>query len=315
MSALVRIVAGAIWIATTAAADNINVSKIATGTSQSINFSTAAMKPFLANVYDLSYHTKALGGISSESSDYYLPTPWADTWQDSKAYPKLQREEPTPADTDDQEYASPFWKLALADMTVSPRLVQSRVFKSGSAETVTTYSMKVEHFGSPGDYFLTVHVPTFQMSFATAYSLCCPGDYNGGTYLYKKPNKIRMRAAVDLYSTICPPGRPKRHIPMPKISATTRPTTSTLFGIELHRQGPTLFISAASMLVTRSSFPGSFERMLFRTLPIAEMLTSEPVIRRRNAAPIPAQRSRLPEARFPASVFTPRPPRFVRTRP
>ncbi len=199
MSALVRTGVSAVLLMAAAPADNINVSKIATGTTHSINFSTAAMKPFLANVYDLSYHTKALGGISSESSDYYLPTPWADTWQDTKEYPKLQREEPTPAATDDQEYASPFWKLALADMTVSPRLVQSRIFKSGSAEAMTTYSVKVEHFGSPGDYFLTVHVPTFQMSFATAYSLCCPGDYNGGTYLYKKPNKIRMRAAVDLY--------------------------------------------------------------------------------------------------------------------
>jgi hypothetical protein len=199
VSALVRIGAAVALFAAVGAAENINVSKIATGTTQSINFTTAASKPFLANVYDLSYNTKALGGISSESSDYYLPTPWTETWQAGKEYPKLQREEPTPAATDDQKYASPFWKLALADMTVSPRLVQSRVFKSGSAKTVTTYSMKVDHFGSPGDYFLTVHVPTFQMSFSTAYSLCCPGDYNGGTYLYKRPNKIRMRAAVDLY--------------------------------------------------------------------------------------------------------------------
>ena len=80
MSALVRIGAAVALFAAVGAAENINVSKIATGTTQSINFTTAASKPFLANVYDLSYNTKALGGISSESSDYYLPTPWTETW-------------------------------------------------------------------------------------------------------------------------------------------------------------------------------------------------------------------------------------------
>ena len=71
-------------------------------------------------------------------------------------------------------------------------------FSTGKAEAVTSFSYKIEHYGSAQDYFVNIQHPTFARSVESAYTLT--SGSNGGTYIYTKPTNANSRATVEIYA-------------------------------------------------------------------------------------------------------------------
>jgi len=198
----------AAWILTilavtpsTLPAVDFNVSRIATGTHTGYDFAAGALKPFVIGSTLIHHFNRGLGDISSENTARYLPSPWNAVWKNAAEYPVLERTEDTPAPTASLVYLSPYYQQARVDMAVaSPKSVKAHVFQSGDAAAKVSYSLRIQHTGAnPADYILTHQVPDLVTSHTQAYSLCCPGDSNGGTYLFRSPTAVSIRATADLY--------------------------------------------------------------------------------------------------------------------
>src|SRR5215469_18555709 len=91
---LVALVA-ATGLAAPGAAEQLNVSKIATGTFTSINWTVEAQQPLANNGASLAYFDLATGSIDTEPTPYFATPPWSALFLPFPTEPWLQRLEPT----------------------------------------------------------------------------------------------------------------------------------------------------------------------------------------------------------------------------
>ncbi len=180
----------------------INASKTASGTFTPVIWQSVVFAPN-ANVSGaLTFRELGQGKIGSETNTYYALAPWFHAYAASPLFPKVERLKPLSGYVDlGQEYAytSSVSERALVDMIASPRKTSSFTHASGSATTTLSYAIKIQHTSAtPVSYFASIRNPKRTFSFDAAYSLCCSGDSNGGTYSYIKPKAARSRSTVDL---------------------------------------------------------------------------------------------------------------------
>jgi hypothetical protein len=189
-----------------AAAAQLNVSQIATGTSTSINWTVELGEPN-ATGWSLSYFSLATASIDSETSTYFAPDPWSAGMTAGPGYPSLTRSKPMVNYTQGNSqfvYDRKNSRLANVNMaSPAPRTVDAEVYdggaSGGAAEARLSYRAQISNTTKEKlDYFLDLKVPTMLRANQPAYDLCCSGDSNGGTYSYHKPKSWKTQAAVDL---------------------------------------------------------------------------------------------------------------------
>ncbi|MCX6595452.1 MAG: hypothetical protein NTV70_03695 [Acidobacteria bacterium] len=182
--------------------NQINASKTATGTETPINWANFAGAPNVNVNSALTFRELAQGKIGTEPSAYYAIPPWYQAYEASPLFPKVERFKKLAPYTDlGQSYAYGFGfaERALVDTTVSPpRNMSSSTYGSGVATTALNYAIKIQHSGAPISYFARIRSPKRTFTFQAAFSLCCSGDSNGGTYTYFKPKAARSRATADI---------------------------------------------------------------------------------------------------------------------
>jgi hypothetical protein len=182
-------------------AENINVSKIVTGTQTNISFATELAEPDAGGA-TYGYLTLATGQADPDPAHYFAPTPWGQGPQAAPGKPVVNRAAPLPNYTQGGaqfSYDRNFTSRASVDMG-APRQVNAEAFKTGAATAVVTFRARADHTAAtPLDYFLVLSVPKIQEYFDAAYDLCCSGDSNGGTYSYHRPTAATSRGAVDIY--------------------------------------------------------------------------------------------------------------------
>ncbi len=192
---------GPVW-----AIDEINVSKIATGTHTAIDWASADAQPKVA-AGTLSYFTLTTAAVQADAQPFVAPPPWNAALQAAPAYPDLLRKTPL-ADYSqggaDFHYARDYSSLAEADMKTAKQ-VRAAAFRDGSGSAAASYRVQIDNTtGQALDYFVDLAVPVFTRSAEPGYDLCCSGDSNGGTYTYHRPKNAHARAAVDLYADELP---------------------------------------------------------------------------------------------------------------
>lgn len=185
-------------------AQAINVSKIVTGVqtaTPNIGFYLPNGTPY-ANV---DYYPVVHGKTGADPLDMY-PGSWAQNWANAVSNPAIKRQTnspaPVPIGNGTISYAKPYTQLAQAGLNnQNKQFTTAATFGSGSASTESSYAVRVENFGgSSTDYYLTITVPERKQYYNPAFSLCCSGDSNGGTYGYMAPKSIASRASVDVYA-------------------------------------------------------------------------------------------------------------------
>jgi hypothetical protein len=250
--ALVAIVPIATGLAAPAAAEQLNVSRIATGTFTSIDWAVEVQQPLANNGATLTYFDLATGSIDTEPTPYFAMIPWTAAFLGFPTQPWLRRLKPTVPYTDGNAtftYANGNARLALVNMPAFPtKRVTSGTFGSGTVAAAVSYVVRIEHTGSdPLDYFVDLQVPADKRTVTPAYDLCCSGDPNGGTYSYHRPKAAQARGAIDLYANGLPvwtnedtylyPGLPNSN-PFDHIDflwgKPAGPATTTLFLGRLH---------------------------------------------------------------------------------
>jgi hypothetical protein len=192
-------------VAAGASADNINVSKTATGTFTPIVFSHYSNAPKV-NGATITYFTMATGAIDTETSVHFQTPPWTAAMAPAPAYPTLARNaQNAPYDQGGAhfEYGSTQSRSAQVNMNVAPpKTVYAATFAKGAAAagSTATYRARIEATNpTPLDYFLELAVPQAKRSVQPAYNLCCSGDSNGGTYNYLRPKDAQARTEADVY--------------------------------------------------------------------------------------------------------------------
>jgi hypothetical protein len=247
-------------LAAPVAAEQLNVSKIATGTFTSINWTVEAQQPLANNGAALAYFDLATGSIDTEPTPYFATPPWSALFLPFPTLPWLQRLTPTVPYMDGKStftYANSNSRLTRVNMLAIPtKHVLSESFGSGTVAAAVSYTVRIEHTGSdPLDYFVDLQVPADTRTAAPGYDLCCPGDPNGGTYTYHQPKAAQARGAIDLYANGLPvwtnedtylyPGLPNSS-PFDHIDflwgKAAGPATTTLFLGRLH-SGDTLTVT------------------------------------------------------------------------
>jgi hypothetical protein len=198
----------AIALAPAAGAENINVSRIATGTFTQIDFAASAAQP-TANGATISYFDLGTAGIDTEAGPFFAIQPWTAALAAAPSYPNFQRQALTLSYMQGNaqfEYDRNITRYAAVNMAVAdPKIVQAEAYPDQhggvpTAKSVVTYRIRVDHTGAqPLDYFLDLNIPTIKRTLSPAYSLCCSGDDNGGTYDYFRPTSFDARAEVDIY--------------------------------------------------------------------------------------------------------------------
>lgn len=189
-----------------AAATQLNVSQIATGTYSSLNWSVELGQ---ANVggWGLSYFSLATGDIDTDASAYFAPDPWSAAMTTGPGYPSLTRSKPTQnyqQGNSQFEYDHNTSRLATVEMgSATAKTVDAEVYDGGasgaSADAVLSYRAQVTNTTAQTlDFFLDLKVPTIKRGSQPGYDLCCSGDSNGGTYAYHKPKSWNAQAAVDV---------------------------------------------------------------------------------------------------------------------
>jgi hypothetical protein len=191
--------------ATAASGEQLNVSKIATGTHRAIDWSAVNALPEANDGATLSYFTLATTSIDTEATPYFAIAPWSAAYQSAPTHPKLERSEPADPymiGNATFTYSPPISRVATADMKASPKSVASRTGAKGRAKASATvsYAARIEHTGSaPLDYFVELKVPSYQRDATPAYDLSSSSDSGGGTYTYHVPDSAKSRGAVDVY--------------------------------------------------------------------------------------------------------------------
>jgi hypothetical protein len=181
-------------------AENLNVSQIAIA-PRSINWTEEASAPVVYGSWaSFDYSQVGHTRIHADTKDWYQ-NPWSQVnWTSSPTTPNTMRQLVTPPPNSTVKYSSPYYQLAKVDMTPTPKVVQSRTFSTGSAQTALNYTIKVSHGSSqPLDYFIHVYHPKILTGVAAAYTLQPGGPGgSGGTYLYKFPTTASSRASMDV---------------------------------------------------------------------------------------------------------------------
>jgi hypothetical protein len=186
-----------------AAADHINVSKIATGTQVNLDWNASAAKPKVSGA-TISWFTLATGQIDTEAGPYFVAAPWTAALAAQPTYPLLQHQAinaPYTQGTSTFEYDTQQSRLALVDMVQGKKVQASTAFKgSASAAATLTYRARIDHTSAQAlDYFIDLAVPLQQLGAQPGYNLCCSGDPDGGTYNYIRPKSWAARGEVDVY--------------------------------------------------------------------------------------------------------------------
>ena len=186
-----------------AGAENINVSRIVTGTLTIINFASELAEPDTVGA-NFSYFTMSTGQAAPDPGPYFAPAPWGAGPAAAPTKPVLDRTTALPNYSQGGSpftYDRNFTSKAYVNMAAaSGKQVDAEVFKSGAASSAVSYRVRVDHTAATAlDYFLVLSVPKLQEYFGAAYDLCCSGDSNGGTYSYHRPTSATSRGAVDVY--------------------------------------------------------------------------------------------------------------------
>jgi hypothetical protein len=181
-------------------AENLNVSRIAIA-PRSIDWTEEANAPIVIGSWaTFDYWQVGHARIHADTMDWYV-NPWSQVnWTSSPTSPNTMRQLVTPPPTSSLKYSSPYYQLAKVDMTPNPKIVQSRTYSTGSAQSAVNYSIKVSHGSAqPLDYFIYLYHPKILTGVQAAYTLQPGGPGgSGGTYLYKFPTTASSRGAVDV---------------------------------------------------------------------------------------------------------------------
>ncbi len=191
--------------ASAAGAENINVSKIATGTYTQIDFAASAAQP-TASGATVNFFALGTAAIDTDPGVSYANPPWTAALAATPSYPVLALQTSTQAYTQGNaqfQYDRNVSRYAVVDMSANPKNVQAEAYPdkgSPTARSVVTYRIKVDHTGAqPLDYFINLNIPTLKRNVQPGYNLCCAGDDNGGTYDYIRPTSWDARHEVDIY--------------------------------------------------------------------------------------------------------------------
>lgn len=205
---LAAAVAGAA-LASQAHAEQINVSRIASGTHVNVDWSE--LNQASVSGANFSWFTLVTSQAQPDARPFFAPSPWTAVTAAAPAKPKLTRT--TKLDDYKQgnvpfAYDRHYTSSAVSDMTpASPatKLVASNVFKSGNAGAQVSYRVRIDATSAqPLDYFVELSIPQPKLGVEPGYDLCCSGDSNGGTYSYHRPKSASSRAAIDLYADELP---------------------------------------------------------------------------------------------------------------
>lgn len=192
--------------AASVAAEQINVSKIVTGTETTAHYAELN-QPAQAEGAQADF-TLATDATDPDGTLYFNPTPWGSTPTATPGAPKLSRELKLSDYSEggaDFSYDQHFTSSVAIDMTPAAKPVIAKMFKSGGGQANVSYRVVVTPPPGPAlDYFVTLSIPQLARNIAPAYDLCCSGDSNGGTYSYHRPKFANARAAVDLYADDLP---------------------------------------------------------------------------------------------------------------
>lgn len=206
------LIAGAILGAAPCAgawAEQINVSRIASGTNVNVDWSE--LNQVSVAGANFSFFTLATAQAAPDARPYFAPGPWSASTAATPAKPKLTRT--TKLDDYSQgganfTYDRHYTANGVVDMTpASPttKPVSASMFKSGAAAGQVSYRMRIDATSpQPLDYFLELQVPQPKRGVEPGYDLCCSGDSNGGTYSYHRPKSASSRAAIDLFADELP---------------------------------------------------------------------------------------------------------------
>jgi hypothetical protein len=183
-----------------ARAEIINVSKIATGTNIDLS-STLLLLP-ANNGATLTYFSTGDAKVGSESTSYYAPAPWNAAEEMAPQAPVVIRKTTLSnyiSGSTHFDYDLNYTEKGTVDTTQTPRVLGATVYKKGSASSVLSYNVRIDHTSATSlYYFIDLSVPKISHSVQPAWSLSSPDD-NGGTYSYQRPKSAISRAMVDIY--------------------------------------------------------------------------------------------------------------------
>jgi hypothetical protein len=187
-------------------AEQVNASAIATGTFTNLNWATVGAIPDIPLGGMVTVRTMTRTRVSLEGDSYFDPGPWSSSWSNAVAFPNFSRQVMFPAAGMVNGFYTTYSPQTNQRGTVNmPGMkTSSTAAKTGSAFTVVTYSAKINHAGPEAGYFLTIKNPNRSAKADLAWSLCCSGDSNGGTYTYHDPNSAQSRSAIDIYANSLP---------------------------------------------------------------------------------------------------------------
>jgi hypothetical protein len=177
----------------------LNVSHIAT-TLRGIDWYVEKDAPVVNSGATITYFEMGRARVQGDASDHFAIGPWSAAWDNTTAYPVVQRSVNTPAPTAQLAWGSPFYRIGSVDMAAFPKHIASRTFSSGWATAAVNYTVRVQQYSpQPNDFFIVVNHPTVQRVVQAAYSLNSGGPGgSGGTYQYLSPTSARSRAAIDV---------------------------------------------------------------------------------------------------------------------
>lgn len=179
--------------------ENLNVSKIVTGTQSNMAWWMEAMEPEINLGAAVQYFPMTSAKISNEATGYFDPGPWSAAWLNSPTSPSVNRSlatAPVMQYGAQYFYTSSVFRQAIASLSGTPENNSSLAFGTGAADAVSSQSIKLDVRGGSHDYFLEFSHPVFTRTITSAYNLI--SGSNGGTYVYKKPQDAQSRASVTI---------------------------------------------------------------------------------------------------------------------
>jgi hypothetical protein len=190
-------------------AEQINVSKIASGTHVNVDWTELNQASVAGASY--SFFTLATAQAAPDARPFFAPGGWTSATSPAPAKPSITR---TTKLADYTQGNAPFaydrhyTSNGVSSMTpASPatKPVSASMFKSGSAAGQVSYRVRIDATSAQAlDYFLELQIPQPKLGVGPGYDLCCSGDSNGGTYSYHRPKSASSRAAIDLYADELP---------------------------------------------------------------------------------------------------------------
>jgi len=185
-----------------AATTNINVSDLATGQFQGINFGVVNALPKLP-CGACTYAGSSTAIKSPDAAPTLMPQAWPASAQSILPVPPVVARQKdnllhgTFINGYEQIYDWSVWRRAAIDFGIIDWVASSFVVEDGSAGSVVAYHVKVTN-DAPVErhYFVELAIPVASRLVQHAYDLI-PGD-NGGTYVFFRPDWAFGRSLVDL---------------------------------------------------------------------------------------------------------------------